>query len=371
MAFSDVSSVENFFATPNEGFTTTTSSSVSAGATNVGLNSVANLTNGSVFVGVIEPGESKEQIFTGTVDTGGSQITNVKWIKGTNTDHATGVTVVDYDTGAAFKMLSTGIQNEHNQDGTHDEALITARATDSTPADGDFILTADVSASNALKKTTRSSLFRGGAVLKDVRTYTSNDTWTKPTGLAFIIVEVQGGGGGGGAGALTSTIATGGGGGGGGYALAKVAAASLGATETVTVGSGGSGGSSGSGSPGGTSSFGSHAVATGGGGGTARSGVGVSTSAAGGVGTAGDFLTRGQPGQQATIIDADSGYAGSGGGSFFGAGGKGDGTNTAGDSNGNSGIYGGGGSGGINDDNTTDSTGGAGGSGLVRVWEYF
>src|SRR4051812_26308812 len=98
MSFSDVSTVVKHFATANEGFTTTTNGQVLSGATTVGLNSVAGLTDGSVFVGVIEPAGTKEQVFTGTVDTGGAQITGVIWTKGTNVTHSTGVSVVDYDT---------------------------------------------------------------------------------------------------------------------------------------------------------------------------------------------------------------------------------------------------------------------------------
>lgn len=115
---SDVSLVTNHFATANEGFNTTTSNTTNSGANTVGLNSVSGLTNGSVFVGVIEPGEAKEQVFTGTVDTGDSQITGVVWTKGTNIEHATGVSVVDYDTGTGFNMLRKGVQVHADQDGT-------------------------------------------------------------------------------------------------------------------------------------------------------------------------------------------------------------------------------------------------------------
>jgi hypothetical protein len=115
---SDVSSVTNHFVTANEGFNTTTSSQTNSGANTVALNSVSGLTNGSVFVGVIEPGATKEQVFTGIVDTSGSQITGVVWTKGTNVDHATGVSVVDYDTGTAFNMMRKGLLVSFDQDGT-------------------------------------------------------------------------------------------------------------------------------------------------------------------------------------------------------------------------------------------------------------
>lgn len=119
MSFSDVSSATNHFSTAYEGFTTTTSGTVASGATSVGLNSVAGLTNGSVFVGVIEPAGTKEQVFTGVVDTSGSQITSVVWTKGTNVDHSTGVTVVDYDSGTHHNLMTKGIKVEHLQSGAH------------------------------------------------------------------------------------------------------------------------------------------------------------------------------------------------------------------------------------------------------------
>ena len=104
----------------------------------------------------------------------------------------------------------------------------------------------------------------------NVNVFTATGTWTKPTGLKYVIVEViGGGGGGGGVEGDTGDTANSGGGGGGGYSLKKILASSLGSTETVTVGAGGAGGTGFSGgTAGGTSSFGSHCSATGGGQGT-------------------------------------------------------------------------------------------------------
>lgn len=120
MSSSDVSGVSSFFSTAAEGFVTTTSGSISSGDTTVGLNSVSGLTNGNVFVGIIEPGVTgKEQVFTGLVDTAGSQVTSVVWTRGNNTAHAGGVTVVDYVTGTAHNMMVKGLLVAHSQDGTH------------------------------------------------------------------------------------------------------------------------------------------------------------------------------------------------------------------------------------------------------------
>lgn len=160
MASSNVSTVVNHFPTANEGFTTTLASTILSGAATVPLNSASGLTNGAIFVGIIEPGGAKEQTFTGTVDTAGAQITGVKWTRGTNADHTAGVTIVDYVSGTGNNMITKGILVEHNQDGTHDEALIQSRTADTAPASGDLVLTSDVSASNALKKVTLADLFK-------------------------------------------------------------------------------------------------------------------------------------------------------------------------------------------------------------------
>lgn len=125
---SDVSSVINFFSTANEGFITTTSGSILSGAATVPLNSTSGLTNGTIFVGIIEPGLTKEQTFTGTVDTGGAQITGVKWTRGSNADHSAGVSVVDYVTGTGHNMMTKGMLVSHNQDGTIKNNAITSAA---------------------------------------------------------------------------------------------------------------------------------------------------------------------------------------------------------------------------------------------------
>lgn len=116
---SDVSAVINYFATANEGFTTTLGTTISSGAATVPLNGVSGLTNGTVFVGIIEPGATNQQVFTGTVDTGGSQVTGVKWTRGTNVGHTSGVAIVDYTTGTVINMITAGMGKQHKQSGAH------------------------------------------------------------------------------------------------------------------------------------------------------------------------------------------------------------------------------------------------------------
>ena len=117
---SDVSGVTNLIPTVNEGYITTIASpGISAGATTVPLANVAALTDATIFVGIVEPGQTNQQVFTGTVDKANSRITGVKWTRGGNVAHTTGVTVVDYVTGTAVNMIGKAFLNQHDQQGAH------------------------------------------------------------------------------------------------------------------------------------------------------------------------------------------------------------------------------------------------------------
>lgn len=82
----------------------------------------------------------------------GTTLSNFTVTAGTDDTYAIGATVELAPTAAWGDDLVTGILVEHNQDGTHDEAIITSRTEDTSPATGDLILTSDASATNALKK---------------------------------------------------------------------------------------------------------------------------------------------------------------------------------------------------------------------------
>lgn len=129
MSSSNVSSVVSFFSTANEGFTTTLANTVAPGATTVPLTSTSGMTNGTIFVGIVEPGLTNQQSFTGTVDTVGTQITSVVWTRGTNVSHAAGVIVVDYVSGTAHNMTTTGLQVAHQQSGVHKSGAVYPLAT--------------------------------------------------------------------------------------------------------------------------------------------------------------------------------------------------------------------------------------------------
>ena len=179
--------------------------------------------------------------------------------------------------------------------------------------------------------------------------FTSSETWTKPSGLKFIIVEVQAGGGGGGKTDGSALQASGGGG--GGYSRKQIKAASLSATTTVTVGAGGALENNG-----GNSSFGTFATSTGG-----TKGVSATDNSNGGAGGGASNGDLNIPGGMGGVCSAgSSGFKGSGGDSFLGNGGAG----TYGTAGGVNGVgYGSGGSGGW--------TTGAGASGIVIITEFY
>lgn len=134
-----------------------------------------------------------------------------------------------------------------------------------------------------------------GLQLIDYEEFTSNDTWSKPTGAVLVFVQVVGGGGSGSAGNsnTNSAVRSGGGAGGAGSVRERwFAAAALDSTESVTVGATATGpsgvttGNGTAGTKGNASDFGGMLIAPGGG-----AGAGASTASAGG--TAGVVISGG------------------------------------------------------------------------------
>jgi len=219
------------------------------------------------------------------------------------------------------------------------------------------------------------------------RVYTSGTTWTKPSNLSHIEVEVVGGGGGGGgADATSSTQFSGGaGGGGGGYAKKLFTAADLSGASSFTyaVGAAGAAGANTgtTGGTGGNSTFSGTGITTvqgnGGTGGeaaaaSAPTALVIRAGGAGGTSSGGDINMTGGDGGVYTYDETPHGRKsmGFGGNSFYGGT-----TRTGGADAGAAGEagsqYGGGGSGAHSTVSQAGFAGGAGAAGVVIVTEYY
>lgn len=247
------------------------------------------------------------------------------------------------NTGAStVNVNSLGVKTIVNFDGT-------ALAGGEIIVGDDITLVYDL-ANDRFKITSTAS---GG--LKSVQVFETSGTWTKPSGISTVRVEVVGGGGGG-------AFDNAGGGGGGGTAEKLIDVTGT-ASETITVGTGGAGDNTagGTGVTGGTSSFGAFCSATGGTGGKGPSASPTLDPGDGGIGIGGDLNIGGGAGSRG--INAQN-MGGSGGNSSKGGGGRGGGNNLDAEDGQN---YGGGGG--------SKGGGGAGTSGdgadsVVTVWEY-
>lgn len=199
-----------------------------------------------------------------------------------------------------------------------------------------------------------------GGGFQSIQTFTSNGTYTKPTGINKIKVYVTGGGAGGAGAASNNDF--GGGGGAGGTAIEVLDATSIN-TVTVTVGNGGAGVTGDNhGNAGATSSFGSYCSAAGGG--LGRHGnAGYVFGGAGGAASGGDINITGGAGMAGDDSDNNHFAGGTGGASFWTGGGRGaTGSASYGGTNGN---FGSGGGGGANNNTSRQA-----GNGFVLVEEY-
>jgi hypothetical protein len=208
---------------------------------------------------------------------------------------------------------------------------------------------ADTAGSGALSSTTAQTFTTAGA-----------GTWTKPTGVRYIEVEVVGAGGQGGGDGGGSSAHGGDGGGSGGYGRHLM---SVGSTPSInfTIGTKGSGAADATGNAGTATTF--DTCVAGGGSGGSNGSAGVP---AGAGGTTSGCNESNFTGNAGNIGMTGAAKGGTGGNSFFG----GSGLGQSGAGAGNAGTQGSGGGGAAQ---TTGSSngGGAGGDGEIVVHEYY
>lgn len=127
----DISGVtDNFFPVAYGGFVDSLASTASAGATTVALTSLAEYSTGDTVVLCVNPGDAVlEAFFTGTVNS--NSVENVKWVGGPGAaaSHAAGAPVRDYVSAAGQSMMTKGIKQQHNDDGTHGGITATSVAS--------------------------------------------------------------------------------------------------------------------------------------------------------------------------------------------------------------------------------------------------
>jgi hypothetical protein len=131
------------------------------------------------------------------------------------------------------------------------------------------------------------------AGLTSVQVFTSSGTWTKPSGITKVIVEVQGAGGAGGAdNSVANQMQNGSG---GGYARKLIDVSSI-STATITIGSGGASQSGGNGADGGNSIWSDGTNTVTGSGGLGARAIDYNTTSLGGAATGGDLNIPGSNG---------------------------------------------------------------------------
>lgn len=205
-----------------------------------------------------------------------------------------------------------------------------------------------------------------GGGFNSVQTFTSSGTWTRPSGVTKVIIEVQGAGGGGGG---MSGGDRGGSGGGGGYAKKFLDVSSI-STSTITIGAAGTGGAAATPGPGsagvagGASSWadGTNTITGNGGAQGLSVYANYGNGGLGGTATGGDLNIQG--------CNGGGGWTLKGGDSVLGFGGvwqNYENYATAATTSG----YGGGGVGGTNSAySATYGVGRDGTAGIIVVWEY-
>lgn len=116
----DISAVEDkFFTIASETYENNLSSSISALDDVVPVNSANAYDDGDHVVLTVDPGTPQEASFIGTKASSPSRFINCQWTEGNlGVGHASGATIVDYDSATHHNLQTKGIRKFANDDGT-------------------------------------------------------------------------------------------------------------------------------------------------------------------------------------------------------------------------------------------------------------
>ena len=161
----------NFFPTASETYANNLSSSISALAATVPVNSANEYTDGDVATITVDAGTPLEATFTGVKASTPARFINCIWTEGNlGVGHASGATVIDYDSATHMSQVSKGILQQHKQSGAHSN--ITA---DSIQVNGSIVATGDVTEAGVTARIFRTEVLTDFVV--------SGGVWSQLSGL--------------------------------------------------------------------------------------------------------------------------------------------------------------------------------------------
>ena len=141
---SDISAVTTLLPVVHETFQSNTSASIGALATTVPIINLTKYAEGDTVVLTIEPGTANQATFIGQISAV-STVINCKWTEGNlAATHASGVTVIDYDSATHYNVVTKALRVHANPDGSLKTAAVQAalNISNTTPPDYTTLATA-------------------------------------------------------------------------------------------------------------------------------------------------------------------------------------------------------------------------------------
>lgn len=109
----------NYFPVAHESFSDNLSATILAGANVVPITNLSEYNDGDIVVLTVEPGTVNEATCIGVKQSTPYRLTDVKWTEGNvGVGHAIGATVIDYDSATHYNVVTKGIRQFANNDGT-------------------------------------------------------------------------------------------------------------------------------------------------------------------------------------------------------------------------------------------------------------